>query len=164
MMQRAPHNLQISRYSPLGAEFFSIGSASCPGPFVVIVCSSTARQYSPASPPQLLIPSRPPVHNIPVRLVYMGSRILCVGVDLGLLGTRQAVLVLSGYESTIATPNDVDKRLVAEPFDLVILSVQLGDAEKQRILSILPTQTKVISLERLVMPEELLEMVASSIG
>jgi DNA-binding response OmpR family regulator len=60
-------------------------------------------------------------------------RILTVGTDVDLLTTRQAVLTSRGYESLIATPEDVDEKLQSGKFDLVILSVMLSQEEKRVI-------------------------------
>ena len=55
----------------------------------------------------------------------MRYRILAIGIDMGLLETRQALLTSRGYDSVIATPEDVDEKLPSGRFDLVIF---LGDA------------------------------------
>jgi hypothetical protein len=39
----------------------------------------------------------------------MRYRILAIGIDMGLLETRQALLTSRGYDSVIATPEDVDE-------------------------------------------------------
>jgi DNA-binding response OmpR family regulator len=99
-----------------------------------------------------------------IRLLCMRQRILCVGTDTGLLKGRQMLLEFRRYDASTATPFDVDKKLAAGTFDLVILSVTLGELEKQRIERALPPETKVLSLTYLVQPDELLEMVTRAIG
>ena len=90
-------------------------------------------------------------------------RILTVGVDLDLLTTRQAVLTSRGYESLIATPEDVDEKLQSGRFDLVILSVMLSQGEKRDIQAKLPAGTRALVLESLVWPSDLLRMVAEAL-
>jgi DNA-binding response OmpR family regulator len=90
-------------------------------------------------------------------------RILTVGIDLRLLTTRQALLISSGYDSLLATPEDVDEKLQSGQFDLVILSAMLSQEEKCRIQANLPDGTRPLVLETLVMPKELLRMVAEAL-
>jgi DNA-binding response OmpR family regulator len=68
-------------------------------------------------------------------------RILTVGIDVDLT-TRQAVLTSRGYESLIATPEDVDEKLQSGNFDLVILSVMLSQEQKSHIWAKLPAGTR----------------------
>jgi DNA-binding response OmpR family regulator len=94
----------------------------------------------------------------------MRYRILPVGIDVDLLATRQAVLTSRGYESLIATPEDVDEKLRSGRFDLVIFSVTLTPEEKLHIQARLPAGTRALELESLVWPNELLRMVAEALG
>jgi DNA-binding response OmpR family regulator len=91
-------------------------------------------------------------------------RILCVGVDPRLLKSRQMILASRGYDASTATSLNVDTKLAAGTFDLVILSAMLSDEEKSRVESILPPETKVISLTTLVHPDDLFELVTRAIG
>jgi hypothetical protein len=59
-------------------------------------------------------------------------RILTVGIDVDLT-TRQAVLTSRGYESLIATPEDVDEKLHSGKFDLVVLSATLSQEVRSHI-------------------------------
>jgi DNA-binding response OmpR family regulator len=90
----------------------------------------------------------------------MGYRVLTVGIDTGLLSTRQALLTSRGYDSVIATPNEVDEKLHSGTFDLVILSVMLSPEDKRLIQAKLPAGTRVLVLQTLVWPKELLRLVA----
>jgi DNA-binding response OmpR family regulator len=94
----------------------------------------------------------------------MRFRVLTVGTDVGLLATRQALLVSRGYDSLIATPEDVDEKLHSGKFDLVILSVMLSPEEKNHIQAKLPAGTPPLVLETLVWPDELLRMVTEALG
>jgi hypothetical protein len=94
----------------------------------------------------------------------MRYRVLTVGIDVGLLETRQALLISRGYDSLIGTPADVDEKLQSGRFDLVILSVMLGQEEKRRIQTELPAGTRALVLETLVWPEELLRMVDEALA
>ena len=87
-----------------------------------------------------------------------------MGLDGRLLTTRQALLASRGYDSVIATSEDVDEKLHLDRFDLVILSAMLSQKEKDRIRAKLPGGTRPLVLETLVMPEELLRMVAEVFG
>jgi DNA-binding response OmpR family regulator len=86
-------------------------------------------------------------------------RILCVGIDERLLATRQALLVLQGYDCLTASPADIEEKLSPGRFDLVILSVMLSEEDKGQIRTKTPAGTMVVSLTSLVMPEELLRIV-----
>jgi DNA-binding response OmpR family regulator len=94
----------------------------------------------------------------------MGLRVLCVGIDPGLLSTRQAVLAACGYDCVIATPEDVDEKLRFGTFDLAILSVMLSHEETLTVLSKLSAGTRVLALETIVWPDELLKLVAKALG
>ena len=94
----------------------------------------------------------------------MRNRILAVGTDVDLLSSRQALLISRGYDSLIATPEDVDEKLQSGKFDLVILSVTLIPGEKSRIQAKLPAGTRPLLLETLVWPDELLHMVAEALA
>ncbi len=94
----------------------------------------------------------------------MQYRVLCVGIDSGLLKTRQALLASRGYDPVIATPDDVDEKLRFGTFDLAILSVMLSPEAKLIIQGRLPTGTRVLLLETLVWPTELLSLVAEALG
>jgi DNA-binding response OmpR family regulator len=83
---------------------------------------------------------------------------------VGLLATRQALLVSRGYDSLIATPEDVDEKLHSGKFDLVVLSVMLSPEEKYHIQAKLPAGTRPLVLETLVWPDELLRMVTEALG
>jgi|ERR1700722_9589057 DNA-binding response OmpR family regulator len=94
----------------------------------------------------------------------MRYRVLTVGTDVDLLTTRQALLVSRGYDSLIATPEDLDEKLRSAKFDLVILSATLSQKERGHILAELPAGTRPLVLETLVWPNELLRMVAEALG
>jgi DNA-binding response OmpR family regulator len=94
----------------------------------------------------------------------MRYRVLTVGIDVGLLATRQALFASRGYNSLIATPEDVDERLQSGRFDLVILSVMLSQEEKRHIQAKLPAGTRALVLKTLVWPNELLRKVAEALG
>lgn len=82
---------------------------------------------------------------------------------MGLLKTRQALLVSRGYDSEIATPEDIDQKLRSGKFDLVILSVSLSQEDKLHIQANIPPGTRPLVLETLVLPEELLRMAAEAL-
>ena len=94
----------------------------------------------------------------------MRPRVLSVGVDPSLLKSRQALLSARGYDCTVATPIDVNEMLASGAYDLVILSVMLGEEQKKRIQAKLPPGAKVLSLQYLVQPDELFQQVESALG
>ena len=94
----------------------------------------------------------------------MRYRVLIVGIDVDLLEIRQVLLKSWGYDSLIATPEDVDEKLQSGKFDLVILSLMLSQEEKRQIQAKLPAGTRQLVLKTLVWPEELLIMVAEALG
>jgi hypothetical protein len=72
--------------------------------------------------------------------------------------------LLRGYESLIATPEDVDEKLQSGKFDLVILSVMLSHEQKRVIQGKLPPGARALVLESWVRPNELLRVVAEALG
>jgi DNA-binding response OmpR family regulator len=94
----------------------------------------------------------------------MRYRVLIVGTDVDLLEIRQVLLTSWGYDSLIATPEDVDEKLQFGRFDLVILSVTLSQEEKRHIQAKLPVGTRPLVLKTLVWPDELRRTVAEALG
>jgi DNA-binding response OmpR family regulator len=93
----------------------------------------------------------------------MRYRVLIAGIDVDLLMIRQVLLTSWGYDSLIATPEDVDEKLQSGRFDLVILSLMLGQEEKRRIQAKLPAGTRPLMLKTLVWPDELRRTVAEAL-
>jgi DNA-binding response OmpR family regulator len=89
---------------------------------------------------------------------------LIVGRDVDLLMIRQVLLTSWGYDSLIATPEDVDEKLQSGKFDLVILSLMLGQEVKRQIQDKLPAGTRPLLLKTVVWPEELRRTVAEALG
>jgi DNA-binding response OmpR family regulator len=94
----------------------------------------------------------------------MRYRVLIVGIDVDLLQIRQVLLTSWGYDSLIATPEDVDEKLQSSRFDLVILSVTLSQEEKRRIQAKLSAGTRTLVLKTQVWPEELRRTVVEALG
>jgi molybdenum cofactor biosynthesis enzyme MoaA len=94
----------------------------------------------------------------------MRYRILSVGTDLGLLQTRQAVLDACGYDSVIATLEDLDEKLRFGRFDLAILSGMLSEQQKRDIQAKLPAGTRPLALDTLVFRDQLLRLVAQALA
>ena len=86
-----------------------------------------------------------------------------MGTDASLLSTRQALLRSRGYDSLIATLEDFDEKLCSGKFDLIVFSVTLSQEEKHHIQAKLPNGTRMLELEALVWPEELLRIVAEAL-
>jgi hypothetical protein len=69
-----------------------------------------------------------------------------------------------GYDSLIATPEDVDEKLHSGRFDLVILSLMLSQEEKRQIQAKLPAGTHSLVLKTFVWPDELRRTVGEALG
>jgi hypothetical protein len=93
----------------------------------------------------------------------MRYRVLTVGTDVDLLSTRQALLRSRGYDSLITTFQDFDEKLRSGKFDLIVFSVTLSQEEKHHIRAKLPDDTRLVELEALVWPEDLLRIVAEAL-
>jgi hypothetical protein len=94
----------------------------------------------------------------------MRYRVLNVGIDVDLLMIRQVLLTSWGYDSLIATPEDVDEKLQSGTFDLVILSGVLSKEQKRQIQDKLPAGTRALVLKTFVWPDELRRTVAKALG
>jgi hypothetical protein len=94
----------------------------------------------------------------------MRYRVLIVGIDVDLLEIRQVLLNSWGYDSQIATPEDVDEKLQSGRFDLVIFSVTLSQEEKRQIQDKIPAGARSLVLKTLVWPDELRRTVAEALG
>jgi DNA-binding response OmpR family regulator len=94
----------------------------------------------------------------------MRYRVLIVGIDVDLLEIRQVLLNSWGYASLIATPEDVDEKLQSGRFDLVVLSLMLGQEVKRQVQDKLPAGTRPLLLGTLVWPVELRRTVAEALG
>ena len=92
------------------------------------------------------------------------GRILCIGMDLLLLQTRQLLLNSKNYDSAIALPGVVNRELLAGGFDLLIISVSVGRMESNRIVALKAGNTRTLVLDTLVMPDELLGMIEEALA
>jgi len=90
-------------------------------------------------------------------------RILSVVSDPVLLRTRQEVLIAQGYDADSALPSEVDEKLKSN-FHLVILSATLDEEEKARIREKVPAHIKVLNLDTLLWPDELLRMIDTALS
>ena len=88
--------------------------------------------------------------------------ILNVGKEIEFLTVRCAVLASDGYTADWATPGDFSQKIGQRRFDLVILSAVLSAEEKRSIQAMIPADVRVIDLDRLILPTELLRLVAES--
>ena len=66
---------------------------------------------------------------------YRHTRLLCTGDQVDRLLSQSAVLRQAGYEVQAATLPEAEILLRAGKFDLIIISEQLAEREKARILS-----------------------------
>jgi hypothetical protein len=69
-----------------------------------------------------------------------------------------------GYDSLIATPEDVDEKLRSGRYDLLILSLLLGREDKRQIQAKVPACTCPLVLGKLIWPDELRRTVAEALG
>jgi DNA-binding response OmpR family regulator len=86
------------------------------------------------------------------------ARLLCAGEDPWLLHTRCAVLRQAGYEAQAATVPEAEVLLRTEEFDLIVVSAQLSESERGRILSA-AGETPIYVLHGLTLATELLAQV-----
>jgi hypothetical protein len=86
------------------------------------------------------------------------ARLLCAGIDPGLLQTRCAVLQQGGYHAQPATVADVGILLRVQKFDLVIVSAWLDEGERGCILAA-AGETPTLVLTELTPAEQLLAQV-----
>jgi hypothetical protein len=93
----------------------------------------------------------------------MRFRILCVGADVGLLASRQALLASRSFDSQVVKPEEFDQEFQSGRFDLVILSATLNEEAKRRIQGEIQGGTKMLVLESLVWPEEFVAMVGMAL-
>jgi hypothetical protein len=89
----------------------------------------------------------------------MTTRILSIGIDASALETRCEVLKTAGYEAQCAVSEEAEDVLKTERFNLVILSVFLTEDDKALFAQLAGDEAKVLRLETLVMPNELLQLV-----
>jgi hypothetical protein len=91
------------------------------------------------------------------------SRVLCVGVDIGLLVTRRLLLLSRGYDPAIAFPAEVNENLLSDGFCLVVISVAVSEKDKARVLGIVPAGMRTLVLTSFVKPHELLAMIEQAL-
>jgi hypothetical protein len=88
----------------------------------------------------------------------MSPKILCVEPYSAVLETRCAVLQVSGYDATSASPQLAEIVLRSQKFDLIVIS-SLNDHDLHRIVNF-SDGAEVLVLKELVIPAELLSLVA----
>jgi hypothetical protein len=86
------------------------------------------------------------------------AKILCVEWDESVLKSRCAVLKVSGYETTAASPELAETILRSQQFDLIVIS-GVSDFELHRIVD-LANGANVLVLDEIILPAELLSLVA----
>jgi DNA-binding response OmpR family regulator len=89
------------------------------------------------------------------------AKILCVEDDEAVRESRCAVLKYSGYDVASASPEVAEVALRSQKFDLVIIS-SLSDSDLQRVVNF-SDGAHVLILKELIMPSELLSLVAESL-
>jgi hypothetical protein len=85
-------------------------------------------------------------------------KILCVESDTAVRESRCAVLEISGYDTAAAAPHVAEVVLRSKKFDLIVIS-SLNDRDLHMIVN-LSDGADVLVLDELVMPSELLSLVA----
>jgi DNA-binding response OmpR family regulator len=90
-------------------------------------------------------------------------RVLIVGRDVDLLMIRQVLLTSWGYDPRLPRSRTVDEKLRSGRFDLLILSLMLGQEVKRQIQDKLPAGTHPLLLTTVVWPEELRRTVAEAL-
>jgi hypothetical protein len=93
---------------------------------------------------------------------FRATKILCVEYDGAVLESRCAVLKVSGYDATSASPQLAEIVLRSQKFDLIVVSA-LSDYDLHRIISF-SDGADVLVLEELTMPYELLSLVAQRLN
>jgi hypothetical protein len=93
---------------------------------------------------------------------FGAAKILCVELDVAVLESRCAVLKVSGYDSTSASPQLAEILLRSQKFDLIVVST-LSDYDLHRIINF-SDGADVLVLEELTMPYELLSLVAQRLN
>ncbi len=92
----------------------------------------------------------------------MDAKILCVEHDTAVLESRCAVLKISGYDTSSASPRVAEVALSSQKFDLVVLS-SLSESEVNRLVN-LADGANVLVLDDLTMPADLLISVAQRLN
>jgi DNA-binding response OmpR family regulator len=90
------------------------------------------------------------------------AKILCVEGDVAVLESRCAVLKVSGYDSTSASPRVAEILLRSQKFDLIVIS-SLSDSDLHRVVNF-SDGAEVLVLEELTFPSELLSLVAQRLN
>jgi hypothetical protein len=93
---------------------------------------------------------------------FGAAKILCVELDLFVLESRCAILKMSGYDSMSTSPQLAEILLRSQKFDLIVLSM-LSDSDLHRIVNF-SDGAEVLVLEELIMPSELLSLVAQRLN
>ena len=89
-------------------------------------------------------------------------RILCIEPDPSVLDSRCGILKHHGYDALAASLQLAEVLLASQRIDLIILSAMLKGEEKSRIASA-AGKTRILVLEGLTLPSELLSLVAERV-
>jgi len=84
------------------------------------------------------------------------ERILCVGNGRKLLSSRCAVLATEGYCAEWVTPVEAKQLLDKSNFELIILCSTLSNQEAKEVCACVPHGAKILALQDLILPSELL--------
>jgi CheY-like chemotaxis protein len=95
-------------------------------------------------------------------MIMTSYRILCVEND-AVLESRCAVLELSGYDTSAASVQAAEFLLSNQEFDLIVLSANLSEKERQWIVAGAGSSTRILALNGFTLPSELISMVAEQL-
>jgi hypothetical protein len=88
-------------------------------------------------------------------------KVICIGTPPELLESRKLVLRSAGYDATLVNAEQAPGVLLADGFDVMILSVTLSEKERTALRQDASAGTRVIQLEEFTSPNELLAKLRS---
>jgi hypothetical protein len=98
------------------------------------------------------------------RVEAAARRILCVGKDIEHMSNQCAVLALNGYTAKFCAPGQVKQCLRAGKYALVILSTTSESDEIEQVTDAVSSCTRILALESVILPKELLCVVRLMLG
>lgn len=94
-------------------------------------------------------------------MVVPRFRVLCVGDDSALLQCRCMVLEYNGYKADKAAPQDARRAIDTGDYDVVLLSMTLGDSERKLLTQDVPKSSQIVQIDSWTGPYDLLAIVGN---
>ncbi len=88
-------------------------------------------------------------------------KVICVGTPSDVRESRKLVLQHAGYDTTLMSPVEAIKALLARQFDIMVISASVPEDERVLLHKAASDQTHIVQLNDFTRPQDLLALIGS---